>query len=60
MNNQEWIERFLGYLRIEKGLADNTLDSYARDLEMYRQYLGKQRSGERQGRGCLRISEVSL
>ena len=41
MNNEEWIEGFLAYLRIEKGLANNTLESYAHDLEMYRQHLGK-------------------
>ena len=39
--NQEWIERFLQYLRIEKGVADNTIESYTHDLEMYREHLGR-------------------
>jgi integrase/recombinase XerD len=39
MTNQEWIDRFLQYLRIEKGVADNTIASYRHDLEMYRTHL---------------------
>jgi integrase/recombinase XerD len=38
--NQDWIRRFLQYLRIEKGLSDNTLDSYKHDLAMYSEHLG--------------------
>ena len=38
--NQEWIHRFLQYLRIEKGLSDNTLASYKHDLAMYSEHLG--------------------
>jgi integrase/recombinase XerD len=41
VTNQDWIDRFLGYLRIEKGLSANTLEAYSRDLEMYRQHLGR-------------------
>jgi integrase/recombinase XerD len=41
MTNQEWVTRFLHYLRIEKGLAENTLQSYAHDLEMYCKHLGE-------------------
>jgi integrase/recombinase XerD len=41
MTNQEWVTRFLQYLRIEKGLSDNTLASYTHDLAMYREHLGK-------------------
>ena len=41
MTNQEWIARFLQYLRIEKGVADNTIESYRHDLEMYRIHLGE-------------------
>ena len=33
--------RFLQYLRIEKGLSDNTLASYKHDLAMYTQHLAK-------------------
>jgi integrase/recombinase XerD len=40
MTNQEWVERFLQYLRIEKGVAENTIESYRHDLEMYRTHLG--------------------
>ena len=39
LTNQEWIDRFLQYLRIEKGVAENTVQSYRHDLEMYGTYL---------------------
>ena len=39
MTNREWIERFLQYLRLEKGLAENTIASYRYDLQMYELYL---------------------
>src|SRR5213595_1176679 len=39
LTNQEWIDRFLQYLRIEKGVAENTIQSYRHDLEMYRTHL---------------------
>jgi integrase/recombinase XerD len=39
MSNQEWIDRFLQYLRIEKGVADNTIQAYKHDLAMYREHL---------------------
>ena len=41
MTNQAWIERFLQYLRIEKGVAANTIASYKHDLAMYCQHLGQ-------------------
>jgi integrase/recombinase XerD len=41
MTTQDWIYRFLQYLRIEKGLSDNTLASYKHDLAMYTEHLGK-------------------
>jgi len=41
VTNQDWIDRFLQYLRIEKGLADNTIDSYKHDLTLYSQHLGR-------------------
>ncbi len=40
MTNQEWIDRFLQYLRIEKGVAENTIQSYKHDLAMYGEHLG--------------------
>jgi len=39
LTNSEWIDRFLTYLRIEKGVADNTISSYRHDLEMYQAHL---------------------
>ena len=41
MKNEDWVQRFLQYLRIEKGVADNTLQSYKHDLAMYCTHLGK-------------------
>jgi integrase/recombinase XerD len=41
MTNQEWIDRFLQYLRIEKGAAENTVQSYKHDLGMYCEHLGR-------------------
>ncbi len=35
------IEEFIAYLRFEKGLAENTIASYRRDLEQYRRFLGR-------------------
>ncbi len=43
MSNQDWIERFLQYLRIEKGVAENTIQSYKHDLAMYREHLDSTR-----------------
>lgn len=36
------LKDFINYLSVEKGLADNTLDSYQRDLKKYLQFLKKQ------------------
>ncbi|HLQ77314.1 MAG TPA: site-specific tyrosine recombinase XerD [Terriglobia bacterium] len=41
MTNREWSEKFLSYLRIERGLSQNTLSSYKHDLEMYCRHLGR-------------------
>jgi len=39
------IEQFIHYLMIEKGLAQNTLDSYRRDLLLYSNFLTKNYNG---------------
>ena len=39
-NPSYWIERYLQYLQIEKGVARNTLSSYRHDLAMYTAHLG--------------------
>ncbi|HLH32488.1 MAG TPA: site-specific integrase, partial [Terriglobia bacterium] len=40
MTNQDWVHRFLQYVRIEKGVSQNTIASYGHDLAMYSEYLG--------------------
>jgi integrase/recombinase XerD len=37
----DWIDRFLHHLTVEKGLSRNTLEAYARDLQGYACYLRK-------------------
>jgi integrase/recombinase XerD len=39
MTNQEWTDRFLQYLRIEKGVSKNTIEAYSHDLVMYCEHL---------------------
>lgn len=36
---QEALDDFIHYLQIERGLSENTLQSYARDLRTYTRYL---------------------
>src|SRR4051812_20684615 len=40
MTNGEWMNRFLQYIRIEKGVAENTIQAYRHDLTMYCEHLG--------------------
>ena len=35
---REWIDDFISYVRTEKGLADNTIAAYRRDLELWASY----------------------
>ena len=41
--NQFLFEEFLNYLSVEKGLSQNTLDAYRRDLERYDGFLKKEK-----------------
>jgi integrase/recombinase XerD len=40
VKNQEWLTRFIGYLRIERGLSENTLTAYSHDIALYFEHLG--------------------
>jgi len=39
LSNKDWMQRFLAYLRIERGLSLNTLTSYEHDLTLYFEHL---------------------
>jgi len=41
VTNRELSEKYLTYLRIERGLSANTLQAYKHDMEMYRRHLGR-------------------
>ncbi|WP_296139142.1 site-specific tyrosine recombinase XerD [uncultured Tessaracoccus sp.] len=45
------VGEFLGHVRVERGLARNTVDAYRRDLEVYEQFLA--------GRGIDDLDEVT-
>ena len=40
---ESWLEDFSHYLSVEKGLAQNTLESYRRDIRKYLAYLRKEK-----------------
>ncbi|MBS3740620.1 MAG: site-specific tyrosine recombinase XerD [Candidatus Cloacimonetes bacterium] len=44
--NQVLINKFKFYLKVEKGLANNTLDSYLSDIERFAEFLGKNKLDE--------------
>jgi len=46
-----WIDRFLHHLAVEKGLSQNTLDAYARDLQGYAALV--------RGRGVSKVAEIT-
>jgi integrase/recombinase XerD len=48
MTNEQWVDRFLQYLRIEKGVAPNTIESYRHDLAMYCEHLDRTAVSEAQ------------
>lgn len=41
MTIEHYIDLFLDYLRVEKHLSDNTLESYGRDLRFFAEYMAK-------------------
>ncbi len=41
VTNDQWVDRFIQYIRIEKGLSANTVGAYSRDLTLYLEYLDK-------------------
>jgi integrase/recombinase XerD len=41
LSNQHWVERYLQFLRIEKGVSPNTVDAYRYDLSLYTEHLGQ-------------------
>ncbi|MCR4337519.1 MAG: site-specific tyrosine recombinase XerD [Candidatus Omnitrophica bacterium] len=45
----KYIDEFLNYLAVERGLADNTLLAYRRDLNQYVEYLQSRKIAEIQG-----------
>jgi len=41
---QQFLDLFMDYLSIEKGLAENSLEAYRRDLIKYFQFLAKKKN----------------
>lgn len=46
---REYLDLFLSYLVVEKGLSENTLEAYHRDLDRYLSFLGRQKIAEPAG-----------
>jgi integrase/recombinase XerD len=42
MDPYRWVDQYLNYLKIEKGLAPKTIDAYAGDLDRFMAYLNRQ------------------
>ena len=40
-DSSDLIDQFINHLRLEKGLSDNTIQSYSRDLNRFAEYLGQ-------------------
>jgi integrase/recombinase XerC len=53
----EWIERYLRYLRIERNASPHTIRNYASDLRQFREYLVES-AGAPSGRGSGKIQKV--
>lgn len=43
---KQYLDLFLSYLVVEKGLSDNTLEAYHRDIERYLSFLARQKIDE--------------
>ena len=39
INNKEYIDDFISYLKIDKNYSDNTVESYMRDIRFFLEYL---------------------
>ncbi len=42
INNKEYIDDFISYLKIDKNYSDNTVESYMRDIRFFLEYIKKE------------------